>query len=498
VPDIVAPDERETLQALAALRPDLIEAYTRALPGARAAVLGRLWGALGREPLAGVASRHTHNGQLTVTLHDGRRLHGPAAAAEPFAAPPEHVVLDGRPYPHPARLAETLALPGETGRFVAELDNSVANLALARAAHRPAPDTSLADVEQSVVDGHPLHPCCRTRAGMSTADVLRYAPEHRATVALHLLHVDPAHWHTSGVPRPPLLPVHPWQLERVLRSGHARDTGHTVPARPLMSLRTLATATGHLKTAVDAQMTSAVRTLSPAAVHNGPLASALVAALTAGTGAISVLQERSGGAILVDGEPDRSMAAVWRDAPPADATVLPLAVLTDRPHLLTTEFFTDLVELMLPPLLTLLHLGVALEAHGQNTLVALEGRRPVRLLYRDFGGIQVSPRRLARAGVQMPPLIGSLPGDDPDALRTKLFAAALSTVLTGLIAVMGSRQALWDRVAATARRVFADLPGEQDSAAFFGDTLPLKATTAMRLADDPREDRWAALPNPMR
>jgi siderophore synthetase component len=265
-----------------------------------------------------------------------------------------------------------------------------------------------------------------------------------------------------------------------------------------MSLRTLATARGHLKTAVDAQMTSAVRTLSPAAVHNGPLASALVTALATRTGGISVLAERSAGAILVDGRPDRSMAAIWRDAPPAGATVLPLAVLADRPHLLTDGFFTDLVELMLPPLLTLLHLGVALEAHGQNTLVALDGGRPVRLLYRDFGGIQVSPRRLARAGVEMPPLIGSLPGDDPDGLHAKLFAAALSTVVTGLIAAMGPRQALWDQVAATARRVFADLPGEEDSAAFFGDTLPLKATTAMRLAEDTREDRWAALPNPMR
>ncbi len=62
---------------------------------------------------------------------------------------------------------------------------------------------------------------------------------------------------------------------------------------------------------------------------------------------------------------------------------------------------------MLPPLLTMLHLGVALEAHGQNTLVAIEDGRPVDVFYRDVGGIHVSPQRLARAGVEMPPLKGT-------------------------------------------------------------------------------------------
>ena len=41
-----------------------------------------------------------------------------------------------------------------------------------------------AALEQLVVDGHPLHPGCRTRTGMTTADVLAYAPEHRPVVDL--------------------------------------------------------------------------------------------------------------------------------------------------------------------------------------------------------------------------------------------------------------------------------------------------------------------------
>src|SRR6185295_4092939 len=187
------------------------------------------------------------------------------------------------------------------------------------------PDGDLADVEQSIVDGHPLHPNCRTRIGMSTADVLRCAPEHRPIVHLHVVEVPPGHWHTTGAPRPPLLPVHPKQLDRVMATGLVKDAGVTIAARPLMSLRTLAPLDDpglHLKTAVDVQMTSAVRTLSAQAIHNGPIAAALVADLARRTTGLDVLRELTGATLLIGGEPQRSVAAVWRQAPPAGRRIL--------------------------------------------------------------------------------------------------------------------------------------------------------------------------------
>lgn len=336
---------------------------------------------------------------------------------------------------------------------------------------------------------------------MSTLDVLAYAPEHRPVVRLRLVDVDPGRWRTAGAPVPPRLPVHPWQLPRALAGGLVRDTGVDVPARPLMSLRTLAPTGGpwagmHVKTAVEVQMTSAVRTLSAAAIHNGPLVSTLVAGLAARTTGLSVLRELSA-ATVTDGrgDPQRALGAVWRQAPSAGpgAVVVPLAVLPHRPDLLTPVFFTALVELMLPPLLTLLHLGVALEAHGQNTLVEIAGGRPVRLHYRDLGGVHVHPGRLARAGYEMPPLIGALPTGDEDALRTKLFAAAFSTVLGSLVAALGDERR-WDDVAVVARRAVVD---RGDGRALFGGAWPLKATTAMRLAADPLQDLWCPVPNPL-
>jgi hypothetical protein len=82
-------------------------------------------------------------------------------------------------------------------------------------------------------------------------------------------------------------------------------------------------------------------------------------------------------------------------------------------------------------------------------------------------------------------------------LRTKVFASAISTVLGEVIAVLGSATGIdtdkaWDRVAAVARVVEGP-----DTAAIFAPTLPLKATTAMRLADDAIADIWTQVPNPM-
>jgi len=500
---------------------------------ARAAVLGRLWGALAREPIPGI-HRRTHNADLVVTMPDGRPVTGPAAAAEPFApAPPGFTVtFDGRAYDDPARLLAALPLPVTTAGLVDELDNSVTNLALARAAQPPPrggppmlsrPEATLADFEQCVVDGHPLHPCCRTRLGMSAEEVRAYAPEHHPVVDIELVQVPDGRWLATGAGMPPLLPVHPWQRDHVLdRYPGLRATGERVPARPLMALRTVAPLPWpdrHWKTAVDVQMTSAVRTVSAAAVRNGPAVSDLVAAVAARTGAgITMLREVAAGAVLVDGEPCRSLAVAVREAPRARA--IPLASLAapspadGRP--LAAEaitlgyagdpvaYFAHLCHIVLPPLLALLHAGIALEAHGQNTLVGLDGGRLTGLLYRDVGGVRISPSRLAAYGVDPPPLHGDLRSDDPTVLRTKLFAAAVAGALAEQVAVLDRaygtpRDQLWAQVATTARDTYRRLPfaARGDAEALFGTALPIKATTAMRLAADPLEDIWAWLPNPL-
>ena len=448
------PDPSSTARWLERHRPDLHPAYLRELPSARAAVLRRLTGAIKRE-----------------------HLQAPTGYADP---------------------ALLLRAMGHD-RFAAEVDNSVANLALAQAT-QPPPDGGPPALtrptpphwEQLVVDGHPLHPGCRTRTGMTTGDVLAYAPEHRTVVDLVQVAVPPGRWHSTGAGLPPLLHLHPWQAERV-RDSHPelRPVG-TRPARPLMSLRTLAPLddpTLHLKTAIDAQLTSAVRTVSAAAVENGPILTAFLAALT---DKLTVLREHAAGAVLTDGAPDRRLAVVHRQAPPPAA--IPLAALSapspaDGAPLAREAvrlayagdprpFLADLTRLLVTGTLDLLDLGIGLEAHGQNLLVTLDRGRPATLYYRDVGGIRIDPERLAKNGITAPPLHGDLRAADPDEPETTVLAA-LTVVLGQLVGTLADATAtppadLWAAAATTA--------GDRLT---HRDTLPIKATTTMRLAASP-------------
>ncbi|WP_239143661.1 IucA/IucC family siderophore biosynthesis protein [Actinoplanes philippinensis] len=481
-------DPAGTRTQLAAIRPDLLDAYDTALPTARTAILARLLIATETEPLPGLTSRHHHHGHTHVRFGD-TLLTYPTTAATPFTEPATglHVTVHGRPTDDPAHLAATL-WPGT--RLTTELAESVANLALARAAN-PTPTWPThprpGQIEQTLVDGHPLHPCCRTRTGMTVADQLAYAPEHHPVITLRRLRVPPDRWHGTGEP---VLLAHPWQATRLHQQyPWLTDDGPTGPARPLMSLRTVAPLDGgpHIKTAVDIQMTSAVRTVSPAAVHNGPLLSTLLHHLTRDL-PIDVLAETTAGAVITDHGPDRRLAHLIRQPPPPDA--VPLGILANQPHRFGDphQLVKDLGQTFLAPLAQLLDRGIALEAHGQNSLAILRDGRITRILYRDLGGIRVHPARLKAAGHDIPPLHGDLPTDDDTELRTKLAAAALATVTRQLIANAGTDpDPLW-HTTATALRHHPHLLTEP---------LPVKATTAMRLADNPLHDLWTHLPNPM-
>ncbi|MGW4565825.1 IucA/IucC family protein [Streptomyces sp. NPDC004561] len=518
------------LDELRFTRPDLVEPFTTALPGARATVLSRLWGAFVREPLPGLAGHRRESDAMVVELRRGGALSAPQSCAQPFAEVPDDFAVSGPegPIGGPAELLAQLGLRTPAAqRLAAELDNSVVNLALARAANagRGVALNDSVDAEQAVVDGHPQHPCCRTRTGMSIADVLKYAPEHRPVVHLALIRVPADRWQGAGVwPRrlrdgdTILVPVHPWQRDHVL--VHHPDlpvVEETIPARPLLSLRTLAPLgvlpRCHIKTALDVQVTNYRRTISPAEVADGTPLSELVSAAVHKSGyggSLRVLRELGSGAVRVDRQPSASLAAMVRESTECYLDAGEIAVPLTAVHATgatvisgdPVRWLADFAGLVLPPALTLLSMGVALEAHGQNTLVVLRSGRPVRVLYRDLDGVRVSPRRLARCGFTLPPLLGTRAGDDVDALHTKLFGGLVSGVFSELVDVLSREheadpRALWGAVAEVGRRVYAGLPNQEDAAAFFGDTMPLKATVAMRLAENPGKAQWTSIPNPL-
>lgn len=494
------PDAETALAGeLAAVRPDLASRYAAALPGARAAVLSRLWRALAYEPLPWIARREPGRDGLTLHLADGRRLHGPRPDPYATAAYVTEVRLDGRPYDRAARLTAALAVP-HAAAFAAELDHSTASAALSRAgqpADPPEPATTSAEWEQRVVDGHPYHPNCRSRPGFSVAEQLAYGPEHRPVVRLGLAPLADGTDGCRVVGDWPerfrdghrvLVPVHPWQAEHVLKC----PDGPGIPAHPLMSLRTLVLGDGgaHVKTALSARLTSSVRDVSVASVGNSMTISAFAETVAARTDGLLHVT-RTLGAVTA-GTPD--LAAVLREPPDAYAAggagerVVPVAALPATGLPRSRSWLAEFARLALTVGLRLLELGVALEAHGQNLLVVLSATdAPVRLVYRDLADIRISPARLARHGVPLPALTGRNITDDATALRRKLFG---SLVAGALGAAAGSAPALREALSAVVR----DLPRTPDLDALREGPVPTKALTLMRLSPAHSGDLWAALP----
>ncbi|NBM19498.1 hypothetical protein GUY61_28710, partial [Streptomyces sp. GC420] len=282
-----------------------------------------------------------------------------------------------------------LDVPGGA-EFAAELDNSTASLALSRTAPvaRRAPG-SLWEWEQRITDGHPYHPCCRSRPGFTAAEQLAYGPEHGPVVGLGLVAADdcltvgawPDGLRNDGAV---LLPVHPWQAEHVLglrapddrtpdrrlpdrrlpdrrlpddrlpddrlpdgrtqnrRTQNRRTRGRRVAverpaygaghaARPLMSLRTLAPAGGeldgvHIKTTLSTRLTSSVRDISLYSIEHSAAVSALLESLAERLdGRLHITRTLAAAA----GSPD--LAAMLRESPDRYARpgeqVVPVAAL---------------------------------------------------------------------------------------------------------------------------------------------------------------------------
>ncbi|MBW5486373.1 IucA/IucC family siderophore biosynthesis protein [Streptomyces bambusae] len=505
--------EESVAAELEAVRPRLAAGYAAELAGARAAVLTRLWRALAYEPLPWVVRRERGSDGLTLELAHGARVHGPPPDTYATTAYAGQVELDGVPYRHPARLMRALGVP-HGAEFAAELDGSTASLALSRAG-RPAPDPAGPwprtgwEWEQRVVDGHPYHPGCRSRPGFTVAEQLAYAPEHGPVVRLGLLPVDRAECLVAG-DWPGrlrdggriLVPVHPWQARHVLKSARmegrcAGEAGGGLAAHPLMALRTLAPAGPdggpHVKTALSTRLTSSVRDISVYSIETAAAVSAFAQDLAARLGGLLHVTRTVGAVSAYASE----LAAVLREPPEhyADADagerVVPVAALATTGLVRSADWLASFARLALTVCMRVLELGVALEAHGQNLLVVLgPDGAPRRLVYRDLADIRISPVRLRRHGIPVPPVAGRLVTDDETILRRKLYG---SLVCGALGATAGSAAALG---AALAKAV-ADLPAGPDRDALVSQPLPVKALTLMRLSPGTPGDLWTGVDNPL-
>jgi len=639
----LTPEEAKISVFLDAQNEPLAEAYRRFLPRAREAILHRFWQCVLREDIGRLRARLRYDagGWMSVVLDEETTVTVPVVRrlsldrwdfAGPLKVHHDGVRRElGRAIDLLDLLAEKHALDDAEstdwhGRFRFELDNSTANYALALAGteHRrqefrqaaAAADcrtswewaerkvandidgSPLVFFEQWVVDGHPLHPGAKLKAGMTPQEVMQFSPEWEARPQVRIAAVAKSHCRVAGYrnggpadvlrreypevgPRVDAflkdrglnptdyewIPVHPWQFARTLPDLYAEEIRRglvvlvpdaIIPTAALMAVRSLAPiGTGHrdrrqLKTAVNVQMTGAVRTVSPQAAENGPMLAEVLAEVQQREcgfdGRLVVLLEDVG--VHFDPHntdvPDdrrallgKNLAAVLRENPEAyvrsGEIAMPASALlaesplgggpivgelveryTRRRGISTREavasFLTDYAATTVPGMLRLMtRYGIGLEGHLQNCVVVFRQGVPVRMLVRDMGGVRILPRRLERHGVAVRflPDSATLAVDDDD-IRNKVGYAFLQNHWGELIACLVrtfdvEEHACWrppaEACLAEFRRLVDDpvcgADARADRAAFFRSHLALKALTTMRLRGDVTKYSFSEVANPL-
>ncbi|CAM5280828.1 IucA/IucC family protein [Streptomyces fumanus] len=388
--------------------------------------------------------------------------------------------------------------------------DALAALLTARARATP-PDDPYLRSEQSLVTGHPHHPAPKARGGGPAAAWLPYAPEAYARFPLTLLGVradtvvedgDTSALDALGEAPPGyrLLPAHPWQLDLVARDlapafadGRLVRLGETsFTARPTAAVRTVYAPERDLflKFSLDVRITNDIRRLWRHDLlrlrRTDTAARTAFAALGTPAAWLSDRGYRTAGfafeelAVLVR---DGLRGHLLPGATPLLAAALaegfpgsPLDTAADP-----AAWWEAYLAQVVPPALTVFadH-GVVLEAHLQNTLVAVDvGGMPVQALFRDAEGVKL------------------LPGTDRAAGWERLVYCLVVNHLTEIAAALADRHPGLDPWPAV-RRALAGHGLPEAAALLTAPTLPGKTNLLLRWTGaDGAAARYLPLPNPL-
>jgi siderophore synthetase component len=392
----------------------------------------------------------------------------------------------------------------------------VAALLRARAGATPPEDPYLRS-EQSLITGHPYHPAPKTRGGGPVTGWLPYAPEAYTRFPLELLAVredtvveegDTRALDTLG--RAPagyrLLPAHPWQLTltgagRAIRDafadGRLLRLGPTArPFWPTAAVRTLYAPEDDLfvKFSLDVRITNDIRRLwKHDLLKMRATDAATAAAFAAQPGPAAWLSDR--GYRTADFAFEELAVLVrdgLRDHLVPGATPLLAAALVEgfdgNPLDRLTEpsaWWAAYLRQVAPPVLeAFARHGVVVEAHLQNTLVAVDAAgTPVQALFRDAEGVKLLPGVTRAAGWE------------------RLVYCLIVNHLAELAALLAERfpgTDPWPAVRRELHRCGADHDLPEIAALLSSPTVPGKTNLLLRWTRaDGADARYVPLPNPL-
>jgi aerobactin synthase len=306
---------------------------------------------------------------------------------------------------------------------------------------------------QSALNGHPKLLLNKGRLGWGAADLEHYSPEGEKTFQLHWLSIATslvqssrlAGFTTDAIASQSLdsatmarfqrdgfelLPVHPWQWDRIIRIQYAGDIarGDIISLgqagnfyRPQISLRTLANVTrpemSDIKLPLSILNTSAVRGIPARYISTAPAIAEAITKLCEQDPVLRntvVLRDVAGANVLnstyanLDGAPYRykeTLGAIWRESVHSKLSQGETAVLTgclfhqdkygksligafiSQSTLTTDEWLKHYFEATVIPLYHLqAKYGLGLVAHGQNVVLRLKNGIPTGVFLKDFQG----------------------------------------------------------------------------------------------------------------
>lgn len=489
-------------------------------------------------------------------------------------------------------------------RFIEELNNGTVNLTLAYVFHeewkkniqreaqqhgvsnsydyvqqkRKADFSPSLFFEQMVLEGHHLHPGAKTKLGLSYDDVLRYSPEFHQTFPVRFAAVkrdslsvtektfenyfspvaeearkelEDLGYESEGYG---ILPIHPWQFKNELPLIYKKevDEGTVVllqetrmAAEATSSFRTVAPkleGTPVLKLAVNSQMTSTVRSISPQTALNSTVFTSMVASIMqkeTQLASFAPLNEWAGAAfqssdvlksrnltMLVRESIDKKLEeeevaiagmSLYAESPVSGQTVFHdiIDVFSEAGGWNRTEaayrFFNDYVKTVIPGYLTLMvKYGIALEGHLQNSIPVFRNGRLSRFFFRDWGGARIYTDRLRKQGLSPKFAADSVSvtnkrSDMHNKLYYTVFQNHLGELIRQLVQYSGTEEwVYWEVVKSVCHDVLDQLAEQKDIAAqveedrafLFQPFVMHKSLTSMRLTDL-RGYGYNKVPNPL-
>ncbi len=414
---------------------------------------------IGREWVSGSAI-------YCLTADGVKQIHDPAQLAQQIL---HHVLSD-----------EAYAQPG-VADFITGVDTAVRQLALAldeQPLHRLKslqPDSAyawyIAGEQIAALRDRPFHPSSKAKTGFSEEDCVQYAAEFGQSIKLRwvALHNDvvqagttnPIHscldllqsqerraleieCHELGIDAASytLLPVHPWQLEHIIRprfeaelnegSVWILDTeaGDVLATSSLRSMAPQQPSIAMLKLPVSVLSLGAARYLPVVKLLNGLSGERMLRQALERDPQLAkrvyLCQENHWWGYmpshlgLFDDHP-RHLAAQLRLYPQElldeSVRILPMAALgveLDGNHIFTrlfgkepqkteiVQFYSQLAEIFYDVVMGLFKLGVVPEIHGQNCCIVWKDGRVQGLLFRDHDSVRLHPAYTERYGIDDP------------------------------------------------------------------------------------------------